>query len=80
MQLTFYFRRLNNSCMGKRQTDEQAYQALVEKYGKAALTRAAGLNNRQSADRWKTIPLKHARAIAEALGIPKERVLPSEYS
>jgi hypothetical protein len=66
--------------MTKKITDEQAYQALVEEYGKAALTRAAGLKNRQSADRWSTIPLKHARKIAEALGIPKKRVLPSEYS
>lgn len=64
----------------KKLTDELAFQALVEKYGKAALTRAAGLKNRQSADRWTKIPLKHARAIAESLGIPKRRVLPSEYS
>jgi hypothetical protein len=64
----------------KKPTDEQAFAALVETYGKAALAQAAGLKSRQAATRWTKIPHKHAINIATSLGIPRSKVLPSLFS
>ena len=61
----------------KRLTDEEAFELLVKEHTKAGLAKAAGLSNQRSAWRWKTIPHKHARKIADALGLPMSRVLPS---
>jgi hypothetical protein len=67
--------------MLKKMTDREAAQRLLKKYGKAALTRAAGLKHRQSADRWtEAIPAKYVVAISKNLGIPKSKVLPSLFS
>jgi lambda repressor-like predicted transcriptional regulator len=67
--------------MVKKMTDREAATALLEKHGKAGLARAAGLKHRQSADRWtEAIPMKYAKRIAESLGIPKSKVLPSQFS
>lgn len=65
--------------MRKQLTDEQAFKALVTLYTKAGLAKAAGLKNRQSATRWTKIPVKHASRVADSLGIPKRKVLPSVF-
>ena len=65
--------------MAKQTKNEAAFQALVEKYGKANIARMAG-TSRQSITKWGAVPTSRVTAIAAASGIPPEQIRPEPYA
>ena len=64
-------------------SDEQAYANLLsaDGYGftKTQLAEMVGVS-KQALTRWRAVPLKYVRVIHEKTGIPKRKLLPSEFS
>lgn len=64
-------------------SDEAAYANLLSEDGfgftKTQLAEMVGIS-KQALTRWDKVPLKYVRIIHEKTGIPKRKLLPSEFS
>lgn len=69
--------------MKKNMTDQEAYEHLLDADGfgftKTQLAEMVGIS-KQAVTRWDAIPLRYVRIIHEKTGIPKRKLLPSEFS
>lgn len=65
--------------MAKPTKNEAAFQALVDKYGKAEIARMAG-TSRQSITKWSTVPVSRVNAISAVCGWPLEKIRPEPYA
>jgi hypothetical protein len=60
-------------------TDQEAYQRLLASgVTKTEIARILGLT-KQSITRWTDIPLRHVKKIAEATGLEKKILRPSDF-
>ena len=65
-------------------TDEAAYARLLAPppagYGltKTKIAEHLGIH-KQGITRWTKVPLKHVRVLSEKTGIPRDKLLPSEF-
>jgi hypothetical protein len=60
-------------------TDREAYQRLLDSgITKTEIARILGVS-KQSITRWTDIPLRHVRKIAEATGLEKKILRPSDF-
>jgi len=62
--------------------DELAFQRLLhpDYYGltKTKIAEHLGIH-KQGITRWTKVPLKHVRVLSEKTGIPRDKLLPSEF-
>lgn len=68
--------------MSEKSKNQQAYDDLVRKYGKAEIARWAGLS-RQALSKWDKIgavPATRVQAISAASGLPPEVIRPEPYA
>lgn len=59
--------------------NEKAYQDLLKKYAKALIAEMCGIS-RQSLTKWHTVPAARVGKLAEATGLPPEKIRPEPYA
>lgn len=68
--------------MSEKTRNQQAYDALVDAHGKAAIARWAGVS-RQALAKWDAhgaVPANRVQAIVDASGLPPETIRPEPYA